>query len=87
MSIESDRETHFDLERRKNVEDLKISVAILAERVDRLIESNKTQDSQLDKLVELANKGKGSWWILTVIGAIVGFILANLKHIVRFFGD
>lgn len=65
--------------------ELKVTVATLVERINHLVKTVEAQERTVEELVALANKGKGSAWVLMGFGGIAGFILSNAKSILQFF--
>jgi hypothetical protein len=43
------------------------------------------QDRILEELVAMANKGKGSLWMLLAIGGFIGAVVSNISTIIGFF--
>lgn len=43
------------------------------------------QDLILAQLTEMANKGKGSLWMLLALGGFIGAVVSNVSTIVGFF--
>jgi prefoldin subunit 5 len=54
-------------------------LAQLNTRIEELSRRVKEQESSIEELVALANKGKGSVWILMAIGGLIGAMMANIK--------
>ena len=54
-------------------------LAQLNPRIEELSRRVKEQESSIEELVALANKGKGSVWILIAIGGLIGAMMANIK--------
>lgn len=61
------------------------TVATLAERVKTLADQVEKQEVEIKNLVALANRGKGSVWILMGVGGAAGALLANVKAFIPLF--
>lgn len=63
---------------------LQIAIATLTERVGTMAKIIESQGKIIEELVALANKGKGSAWVLIGLGSIAGAAITNLKSIFPF---
>jgi hypothetical protein len=68
----------------EDVQQLKIAVAQLTLQLQILTKQAEKQQTILEDLVAMANKGKGSIWMFMAMGGIIGAILSNAKAFVDF---
>lgn len=61
------------------------TVAVLASKVELLTKTVHDQEVEIRKLIDLAERGKGSVWMLMAVGGVVGAALTNLKTLVAAF--
>lgn len=61
-----------------DVAELKIAVAVMADRIEALTRTVDKQAKCIEELLTLSNKGKGAAWILIGMGGIVGALLSKL---------
>jgi prefoldin subunit 5 len=74
-----------DIEMAKDVAVLKEQIKHLTDMMHELKRATEKQDHVLDSLIEMANKGKGSLWMLLAIGGFIGAVVSNISTIVTFF--
>lgn len=67
-----------------DITELKIAVAVMAERIDELTKTVDRQGKYIEELLVLSNKGKGAAWILIGMGGIVGALLSKLLPLAPF---
>lgn len=67
------------------VVELKVTVATLIVKVESLSKTVEDQNKSIQSLLELANKGKGSLWLLMSLGGIIGFLLTKLGAVAHIF--
>lgn len=60
-----------------DVAELKIAVAVMAERIEALTATVDKQGKYIEELLVLSNKGKGAAWILIGMGGIAGALLSK----------
>ena len=61
------------------------NVAVLSSRVEQLTATVQQQDQEIRKLIAMAEQGKGSVWMLMVVGGFVGALLSNAKTLIAAF--
>ena len=66
------------------ITELKVNVAVLKTQVEHLTTAVETLTNAVVELTALANKGKGSLWMVLTIGGILGALLGNVKTLVGF---
>jgi hypothetical protein len=59
--------------------DLVTKVALLTQQVQLLTETVSTQEQEIKTLIALVERGKGSIWILMLLGAAAGAAISNAK--------
>lgn len=60
-------------------------VAVMKTQLHKLTEQVADQEAEVKKLVLLAERGKGSFWMLLTIGGVAGAAIANIKTLFAFF--
>ena len=61
--------------------DLLTNVALLTQRVQDLTETVAAQEKEIRTLIALADRGRGSVWMLMAIGGFVGAAISNFKSL------
>lgn len=64
--------------------ELKISVALLSQRMEGLESLMARQSTILEELNALKNQGKGTIWLLVGLGTAFGTFISNIKPILTF---
>lgn len=62
--------------------ELKIAVAVMADRIDALTKTVEKQGKYIEELLVLSNKGKGAAWILIGLGGIAGAMASKLLPLI-----
>lgn len=65
-----------------DVAELKIAVAVMADRIEALTKTVDKQGKYIEELLELSNKGRGAAWILIGMGGIVGALVSKLLPLI-----
>ena len=60
-------------------------VAVMRAQLKKLTDEVADQEAEIKKLVLLAERGKGSFWMLITAGGIVGALITNIRTITSFF--
>ena len=61
-----------------------VRYGVLWERVQMMDKKMDKMESQIDQLLELANKSKGGFWmgmtIASTLGGVIGWVTSHWKH-------
>ncbi|MGL4567452.1 MAG: hypothetical protein ACRCU6_02855 [Fusobacteriaceae bacterium] len=76
----------------KDLVEMKVTLATVLERLASMSKPLEYQDGMIEEqnrkvtaLISMADKGKGSVWMLITAAGFLGAVIANGKNIIQFF--